>query len=103
MARLRVKVIPKSSRNRVVGWLGEALKVTVTAAPEDGRANAAVAELLASSFDVATSRVRCVAGHASSRKSFDIAGLTEQEMRQRIHTLTSPVGARRNDPPDKGP
>ncbi|HET8760867.1 MAG TPA: DUF167 domain-containing protein [Nitrospiria bacterium] len=99
MARLTVKVIPKSSRNRVVGWLGDALKVTVTAPPEGGRANAAVAELLAKSLDVAASSVLCVAGHGSSRKLFDICGLNAEQVRERLRTFMSPEDARRDDPP----
>ncbi len=88
MARLTVKVIPKASRNRIVGWLGEALKIAVTAPPEAGRANAAVVELLASSLDVPVSSVRCVAGHASSRKLFELSALTDQQVRQRLDALT---------------
>ena len=87
MARLAVKVVPKASRSRIVGWLGDALKIAVTAPPEGGRANAAVAELLASCLDVSTSHVQCVAGHAASRKLFEIIGLTEQQMHRRLDTL----------------
>ncbi|MGI9178416.1 MAG: DUF167 domain-containing protein, partial [Pirellulales bacterium] len=41
-ARLRVKIVPGSSRNEIVGWLGDALKIKVTAPPEKGKANDAV-------------------------------------------------------------
>jgi hypothetical protein len=41
-ARLRIKVVPGSSRDEVVGWLGDALKIKVTAPPQKGRANEAV-------------------------------------------------------------
>jgi uncharacterized protein (TIGR00251 family) len=87
MARLTVKVVPKASRSRVIGWLGDALKVAVTAPPEAGRANAAVADLLASTLDVPASNVRCVAGHTSSRKLFEIGGLTDQAITRRLEAL----------------
>lgn len=87
VSRLSVKVIPKASSTRIVGWLGEALKVAVTVAPEGGRANAAVCELLASSLGVATSRVRCVSGRASSRKVFEIDELDEPEVTARLGRL----------------
>ena len=46
---LNLKIIPKSSRNEVVGLLDDgSLKVRITAAPEKGKANAAICALLAS-------------------------------------------------------
>ena len=39
-------MLPSSSGDLVVGWLGQALKVKVRGAPEKGRANKAVETLL---------------------------------------------------------
>ena len=46
-ARLRIKVVPRSTRDEVVGWLGDALKIKVTAPPQKRRANEAVVALIA--------------------------------------------------------
>ena len=53
-ARLKAKVVPGSSRNRIVGWLGDALKINVTAPPEKGKANEAVVELLSMKLGIST-------------------------------------------------
>ena len=47
MTRLNVKVVPGTARNQIVGWLGDALKIKVTAPPQKGRANEAVVALIA--------------------------------------------------------
>jgi uncharacterized protein (TIGR00251 family) len=70
--RLDLKVVPKSSRDRVDGWVGDRLKVRVTAAPERGKANAAVEALLAETLGLPTSAVRVVAGATSPRKTVEI-------------------------------
>ena len=70
--RILVKAIPKASRDRVVGWVGERLKVAVTAAPERGKANAAVIEVLAAALELPTSRLRIVAGESSPLKTVEI-------------------------------
>ena len=74
MLTLLLKVIPKSSRNRVVGWIGERLKVQVMAAPERGKANAAVIELVAGALGVARSSVRITAGEGSPLKTIVVDG-----------------------------
>lgn len=82
--RLEIKVSPKASRNAVSGWMGEVLKVSVTAAPEKGKANEAVETLLAEALGVAKSAVRVVAGHTSKQKRVEIAGLDLGEVRRRL-------------------
>ena len=77
--RLRLKVAPKAKRNEIGGWLdepdgGKALKVAVTAAPEDGKANAAVIALLAKEWGVAKSAISVVSGATDRRKLVEIRG-----------------------------
>lgn len=82
--RLEVRVVPKSSRDRIAGWTGGALRVCVTAPPERGKANAAVENLLAAALGLARGSVRLVSGATSRRKLVEIEGLDEAEVRRRI-------------------
>lgn len=95
MALLDLKVSPKASRAGLSGWLGETLKLSVTAAPERGKANAAVEELLAQALDLPRASVRVVAGHAARNKRVDIAGLQAAELRARIEAALAAGGRRR--------
>lgn len=73
--RLWVKVVPGSSRDAIRGFVGDALKITVRAPPEQGKANAAVIELIASALALPTAAVRVVSGHASPRKWLEVDGM----------------------------
>jgi uncharacterized protein len=76
--RVRLKVTPKARRTEIGGLLdqpdGKALKVAVTAAPEDGKANDAVIALLAKEWGVAKSAISVVMGATDRRKLVEIRG-----------------------------
>lgn len=75
---LTVRASPKASRNAVQGVMktpdGLALKIAVTAPPDKGKANAAVAALLAKAFGVSKTSVSVVAGQADRRKILRVKG-----------------------------
>jgi uncharacterized protein len=77
MGRLNVKVVPGSSRDQIVGWLGDALKIKVMAPPEKGRANEAVVEILAEKLGISTDDIEVVSGHSSTSKVIAITALTQ--------------------------
>jgi uncharacterized protein len=78
--RLFLKVTPKASRNAVQGVIaggdGEPwrLKIAVTAAPEDGKANAAIIAVLARAWALPRSDMAIIAGKADRLKLLFIAG-----------------------------
>src|SRR5512140_613356 len=81
---LAVKVVPGSSRERVVGPLGEALRVTVSAPPEGGKANKAVCRLLAEALRLPPANVTLDAGGGTPFKTIRLVGLTAAEARARL-------------------
>jgi len=58
--------------------------VRVAAAPEDGRANAAVVRLLAETVGVPARDVSILAGHASRDKTVELTGVDERETERRL-------------------
>ena len=83
-AVIAVKAVPGSSRDRVVGVLGDCLKIATSAAPEKGKANAAIAKILAQALGLDARQVRLAGGGASARKEFFVAGTTAQALRERL-------------------
>lgn len=81
---LRVRVQPRASRNEVVGWQDDALRVRVTAPPADGLANRAVTDLLARALRLPASQIALVRGAAARDKLFRVARLSPSEVRLRL-------------------
>ena len=78
-ASVAVRLTPKSSANRIQGLTTAAdgsatLKVTVTAVPEDGKANAALLKLLAKTWKLPKTSLTVASGATSRRKVVHIAG-----------------------------
>ena len=82
--RVALKVVPGASRDRVVGVLGDALKVAVSKPPAGGAANKAVVQLLAAHLDLPAASITITRGHASPRKEVRVAGLTAAELALRL-------------------
>jgi len=67
-ARLRLRVSAGASRSRVLGAHGAALKLSVKAPPERGKANREALALVARAFGLPPSDVALVAGETSPDK-----------------------------------
>ncbi len=93
-----VKVHPRARKNAVTGKLGDAIKISITSPPLDGKANDACIGLLADSLDLPRSSVTIASGHNSRNKVIRVNGISAQELRQRLAaampTLSSPYQER---------
>ena len=85
--KLPIKVVPASSRSCLAGWLGDALKIRVSAPAEHGKANAAAAKIVAEALKVPRRRVSITSGKTSAHKIVEIHGLTESEVQRRLSNL----------------
>ncbi|TNE67913.1 MAG: DUF167 domain-containing protein [Alphaproteobacteria bacterium] len=82
---LRVRLTPKAGRDDLLRAEADAdgkvwLKATVTAVPEKGKANAALAGLLSKKLRLPKSAIRLIAGEQSRLKTLHIAGAPEELM-----------------------
>lgn len=81
---LPIKVIPSSSKNCLAGWLGESLKIRTQAPPERGKANTCVLKIIAQSLGIPKNSITLIKGETSVNKVISIAGLTLEEIKQKI-------------------
>ncbi len=99
--KIALKVTSGASPEDIGGWLGEYLKVRVTAPAENGRANAALKKLLAKQLSLPRGAIRIVSGAATARKVVEIDGLSEQELYQKLATDRPIMAANRTPRFDK--
>ena len=81
--RLTVTVKPNSKRPGVA-VAGDSLEIRVAAPPQEGKANAAARDALAAALGLPRSAVVLVRGATGRRKTFEVGGLREDELRRRI-------------------
>lgn len=83
VATFAVKIQPRAPernhRNR-----GEALKLSLTAPPVDGKANQPVMEFFADWFEIARSQVTITSGETSRNKLIRITGVPARQLRERL-------------------
>lgn len=89
MSRLQIKVVPGASSSGIAGWLGDALKIRVSAPPEKGKANKEVLALLSEVLQVPLSSLKISRGSSSSLKSIEVETLAQEELQRRLAKLTS--------------
>jgi len=81
---LLVKAQPGARRNGITGKHAGQLKVSVTQAPEKGKANQALIDVLADLLSLKKSQISLVSGDTAGQKKFLISGIALDQLRDRI-------------------
>ena len=79
-----IKVHPRAKKNAITGEVGDALKLSLTTPPVDGRANEACIEFFAKLLKVPRSSVTIASGLTSRNKVIRVAGVTAAYVRDRL-------------------
>ncbi len=90
---LPVRAQPGARKNAILGERGGALRVAVSAAPERGKANAAIQEVLADAIGCKASQIGLLSGETSRTKRFLISGVTPDELHRRLAGVLAPAGS----------
>ena len=82
--QLTIRVTPRSSRNRVDGPIGDALKIRLNAPPVEGKANEALLEFLAERLDLPRRAIALLAGTQGRLKRVLVRGVTAEQVAARL-------------------
>jgi uncharacterized protein len=88
-AAFQVKVHPRAKKNAITGEMGDALKLALTAPPQEGRANQACIAFLAEVLNVPRSSVTIAAGGSSRNKVIRVRGLSAAQVEARLLRVAS--------------
>ena len=75
-----VRVLPRSSRNEIVGESEGVLKIKLTAPPVEGAANKALIEFLSGKLKVSKSRISIITGQSGRSKVVAVEGLSKADL-----------------------
>ena len=83
-----IKAKPNARHNQINGVIDGMLKISVTAAPEKGKANKAIIKLLSKTLSLPSSRLEIVAGDTRSMKKILAIGISMTEVREKLDALS---------------
>lgn len=86
-AAFEVRISPGASRTRIIGEHDGALKVSVSAAPEKGKANKALTEFLSSALGSKRASVAVISGETARTKRISVDGFTVAALETRLAEL----------------
>ncbi|HSU19037.1 MAG TPA: DUF167 domain-containing protein [Acidobacteriaceae bacterium] len=81
---LSVRVHPGARRNAITGTHDDALKISLTTPPTDGRANEALIAFLADRLNIPRASINLIAGTTSRSKTLRLTGITAAEAESRL-------------------
>jgi uncharacterized protein (TIGR00251 family) len=87
-ATFAVRVHPRAKKNAITGEMGDALKVSLTTPPVEGRANEACIEFFAKFLNVPRSSVTIAAGESSRNKVLRVSGVSAAEVEKRLEQVS---------------
>lgn len=85
---IKVKIVPGSSKNKIVGVYNNALKISITAPPVEGKANKECIAYLSKYFDVAKSKIEIISGETSKNKLIKIYDISQSKFLDKIEKIS---------------
>lgn len=85
---IKVKIVPGSSKNKIIGAYNDALKISIAAPPVEGKANKKCIAYLAKYFDVAKSKIEIISGQTSKNKIIKIYDISQKEFLDKIEKIS---------------
>lgn len=83
-ATFAVRVVPRASKNQIVGMQGDEFRIRLKAPPVEGKANDALVRFLADILKIGRGQIELVSGYTARRKIIRVRGLTPETIKERM-------------------
>jgi len=84
---IKAKIVPGSSKNKIIGVYNNSLKITIAAPPVEGKANKKCIVYLAKYFATAKSKIEIISGKNSKNKLIKIYNISQKEFLEKIKKI----------------
>jgi len=84
---IKVIIVPGSSKNKIIGAYNDALKITITDPPVEGKANKKCIAYLAKYFDVAKSKIEIISGQSNRNKLIKIYDINQKGFLDKLEKI----------------
>jgi uncharacterized protein len=88
-ARLEVYIQPGASKNKIISFENDILKIKIAAPPVGGKANQKLVDFLSDILDTAKSNITIKVGLSGKRKMLEINDMSSEELRRRLESLVT--------------
>ena len=85
---VKAKIVPGSSKNKIARVYNDALKISITAPPVEGKANKKCIAYLAKYFDIAKSKIEIISGQTSKNKLIKIYDISQKEFLEKLEKIS---------------
>lgn len=84
---LKIKLTPKASKNEIVGWENDELKIRIAGVPVKGEANEKLIYFLSKFFSIGKSKIELIQGHTGRHKVVCFSGVTLDHIKAKLECL----------------
>jgi len=77
-AHIKIKLLPRSSKSRIMGMEGEFYRVKVNSPPVDGEANKELVSLISKKLKVPKGSIEIISGRTSRMKVLCVQGIDKE-------------------------
>jgi len=85
---VKVKIVPGSSKNKIIGAYNNTLKISIAAPPVEGKANKKCIAYLAKYFAIAKSKIEIISGQTSKNKLIKIYDISQKDFLDKIEKIS---------------